>query len=229
MRNAFVLLALLFATWGLSVSAQENSDEERSTTQMSAVERRMVEIELEVQLRAYRKILMALHEAEIDWAFMELDDSASADKRDAMQTRLKLLKNLKETAVLKALKLEENVTAAQNQTSLADVRIRDLLTQKRDVLKERLDGTQQLYDVGDTQPDRVLNARTDLLRAELDLVTSKAERIAVLESQLKTQKEFEQWATRRFEDGTDSFDAKFIATADRLEAEIALLREESKP
>jgi len=121
------------------------------------------------------------------------------------------------------------ITPAQNQATSVDAQIRDLITQKRDVLKERLDGTQRLHEVGGTQKDRVLIARIDLLRTELDLATSKAERIVVLESQLKTRRELEQWLKRRYKDGTDSFDAQFVATADRLDAEIALLREKAKP
>jgi hypothetical protein len=51
----------------------------------------------------------------------------------------------------------------------------------------------------------------------------------VLESQLKTRQEIEQLLSRRYKDGTDNLDAKLIATVDRLEAEISLLREKAKP
>ena len=120
-------------------------------------------------------------------------------------------------------------TPAQNPTASFDVQIRELMTQKRDVLKERLEGAQRLHEVGGIRMDRVLIARIDLLGAEFDLAASKAERIAVLESQLKARQEGEHWVTRRYKDGSDSFEAKLIATADRLEAEIALWREKAKP
>ena len=109
MRNTIVFLALCLSFLGLSVSAQVASEETPSTTQLSGVERRMVEIELEVQLKAYRKILMALYEAEIEWAVVQLDKTTSRDNRHAMQTRLALLENLKETAALNALKFEEQL------------------------------------------------------------------------------------------------------------------------
>ena len=50
------------------------------------------------------------------------------------------------------------ITPAQNQTTSVDVQIRNLMTQKRDVLKERLDGAQRLYEVGGIQKDRVFIA-----------------------------------------------------------------------
>jgi outer membrane protein TolC len=120
------------------------------------------------------------------------------------------------------------ITPAQNERTSADVEIRNLMTQKRDVLKERLDGVQQLLELGGIREDRVLIARTDVLRAELELATSRAERIAVLDSQLKTRQEIEKLLSRRYKDGTDNLDAKLLATADRLEAKISLLREKAK-
>ncbi len=108
MRNAIVFLACFISFLGLSVSGQVISDE-TPTTQLSGIERRMVEIELEVQLKVYRKILMTLYETDIDWAVMQLDDSASRDDLQTLQTRLDLLRNLKETAALRALKFEKQL------------------------------------------------------------------------------------------------------------------------
>jgi outer membrane protein TolC len=116
------------------------------------------------------------------------------------------------------------ITSADNDSPSLESQIRDLMTQKRDVLQERLDGAEQLYKLGTIKKDRVLNARRDRLNAELDLATSKADRITVLESQLANLRELEQLLARRYEDGTDTLDDKLIATEDRLVVEIALLR-----
>lgn len=126
------------------------------------------------------------------------------------------------------LLLVATVTTAQNEPTSVNVQIRDLLTQKLDVLKERLEGAKQRFDAGQIPQDRLLRARLDLLRAELDLANSRADRIAVLESQLQTRQELEQLHMRRHSDGPGTLETRLIATADRLDAEIALLREKAK-
>jgi hypothetical protein len=119
-------------------------------------------------------------------------------------------------------------SVAEQGPRLADTEVRDLLTQKRDVLQERLDGVLKLHELGTLEKDRVLKARNDVLSAELDLAVSKADRITVLESQLQNLRERELMIARRYEEGTAQQEEKLVSKADRLSAEIALLREKSK-
>jgi len=68
------------------------------------------------------------------------------------------------------------------------------------------------------------DAQADALALELQLYTSKSERLKVLERNLAAQQQFEAIADARFNTGAGTQDDMLKAQADRLQAEIALER-----
>lgn len=121
------------------------------------------------------------------------------------------------------------VSSAQDGATSAQEQIRDLMTQKRDVLKKRVATASQLYGSGKLEKTQVLEAEADLLAARLDLATSKAGRIAILEEKLKNRRQLDELYQQRILRGTGKPTEALAATADRLDAEIALLRARSQP
>jgi len=121
------------------------------------------------------------------------------------------------------------ITPAQNDTASIDAQVRDLMLQKRDILQQRLEMAKKSFLSGQITNDRVLSARNDVLDAELDLAASKADRIAVLESKVEILKEIEEAVSTRQGVNGGPFGARLEATIDRIDAEIALLREKAKP
>ena len=66
-------------------------------------------------------------------------------------------------------------------------------------------------------------------KAELELTTDKAERIALRERRLANMKELEELTRAMQEVGKAGFAEVFTTTATRIKAEIELLRERARP
>lgn len=116
------------------------------------------------------------------------------------------------------------ITSADNEANPAEDQIRELMTQKRDALQERVDEMQKLHGGGTVTTDKVLDAQLDLTKAQLELATSKEDRLSVLKSQVQIFRDLEQAAKSRYESGTALRAEVLNAKASRLDAEIALLR-----
>lgn len=110
----------------------------------------------------------------------------------------------------------------------ASGKIRALLEEKRNILKQRLDGIESQYKSGLSSHDTLIAARNDFLDAELAMATDKAQRIVILEKKVTNAQEREKLMleARRIGSLTVTPADALMATADRLDAEIALAREE---
>jgi len=138
-------------------------------------------------------------------------------------------------AVLLAIVAAATVLRAQNTSKSipakappdANATLRDLLKQRRDARQQRLDAVQRAFDDDRTTVEAVLIAEDDLLRAELDLATSPAERIACHEKLVEIRKNIERRVAALMEGGRRGGEAEryYGAVAARLEAEIGLQRE----
>lgn len=114
-------------------------------------------------------------------------------------------------------------TLAGNEANPAEARIRELMMQKRDVLQQRIAALEQFYKNGQVTHADVLNAKIELLTAELDLAANKNERLGVLESQLQLFRRLEKVAQAQFLTGEALHTEVLQAKAARIDAEIALL------
>ena len=117
------------------------------------------------------------------------------------------------------------VSVAQNDANDSDKAILDLMMQKRDTLQARADVLKRKYEDGTITLFSALGAQGDLLEAELSLARSPADRIALRETQVANMKEIEDYFRQCFETGTSTTEEVLNAKAERLEAEIVLLRE----
>ena len=84
--------------------------------------------------------------------------------------------------------------------------------------------TQSAYATGKVSFDRLVDAQRALLNAKLEMCQSDKERITVLEEMVALAKEFEKTADARYKSGFVTQSDVLMATAVRLEAEIALER-----
>jgi outer membrane protein TolC len=84
------------------------------------------------------------------------------------------------------------------------------------------------YQAGRVSFDRVQQATRALLDAELEQCESDKERIKVLEKIVALAKESEKSAAQRYKTGAATQSDALMATAARLEAEIALERAKAK-
>ena len=119
-------------------------------------------------------------------------------------------------------------SVAQNSSSNPEHEIRDLLTQRCDVLRERADTIEAAFKGGTADADAVITARNDLLHAELKLATDPVERVALCESNVANMNRIEELARVRFNNGTAYKQDVLAATAARLSAEIELLHERKR-
>ncbi len=94
-----------------------------------------------------------------------------------------------------------------------------------DTLRQLVDSVTALHKLGDATLDNVLHAQNELLNAELEIVTTDAERTQIREEQVKNFREIENAMKRRHEVAQVTIREVLTARAARLEAEIKLLRE----
>ena len=106
--------------------------------------------------------------------------------------------------------------------------MQELLRQKRDALKERLDYLKATYDAGTEHYEQVALARDALLLAELDLAPLQAERMEICKRRIENFRSLEELATEQWRSGNVSSDAKLSATIHRIQAEIDCVREQTK-
>lgn len=114
--------------------------------------------------------------------------------------------------------------SAEN-TESQDVKVRKLLMQKRDILQQRVEYFTLQHNAGEVSADRLPNAQMELLAVELELATSHADRIAILESQLQNRRELEERMTVLSTTADVTKITLLTYQIQRIDAEIALLRE----
>jgi len=112
---------------------------------------------------------------------------------------------------------------------------KDTVAQVESRLKERRDTLQRLvqilengYRMGTVDFTRVASVAGKLADAELDLAKNKDERIAACRKQFEWCRGAEKVCQARFESGTVTESDVLEAKAERLKAEIRLLKETAK-
>ncbi len=108
-----------------------------------------------------------------------------------------------------------------SETTLAS-----LIEQRRDVLAQRVEVLEALVGSARGTPEDLIAARDDLLAAEYESATSKAQRIDVLQRKLANAKQYELVMEQRKNDARGSQADVLMATARRLGVKIELLREQ---
>jgi hypothetical protein len=81
-----------------------------------------------------------------------------------------------------------------------------------------------MYRGGKVGVERVISANEDLLESELELCSTKPERIDVCKTRLDNFRALENAVSEKHAAAIESTDNKLLATAARIEAEIAWLR-----
>ncbi|MBI2806274.1 MAG: hypothetical protein HYX68_14945 [Planctomycetes bacterium] len=109
-----------------------------------------------------------------------------------------------------------------------DGKIKELLKERLEVLKDVVKATKAAYLGGKVSFVELAQANARLNAAELELCTTDKERLAVLEAAVAIAKEYETAAVRQFKAGQATHASALYATANRLEAEIALERAKVK-
>jgi outer membrane protein TolC len=109
-----------------------------------------------------------------------------------------------------------------------DGTVTDLLKERLAVLREASALADADYRAGRAPLDRVQQAARALRDAELDLCRTDGERLAVLEKVVASAKASEKAAEARYKTGTATKGDLLMATAGRLEAEIAFERVKAK-
>ena len=118
-------------------------------------------------------------------------------------------------------------TIAQQATgSDSGAALNELLTKRRDTLKERADVLEQMYTDGSVSLTTILAGRDQLLDAELQLVKTKEQRLTLYQKRLDNMRALEDTVKKRYEAGQSTLESKLSATAARLQAEIDPLREQ---
>ena len=105
--------------------------------------------------------------------------------------------------------------------------INALMVERRDVLSKRVDALKIRFEGGQMQADGFYRAKNELLSAEFELATTREDRLAALKSQLANYQSLEKRALDLQVVGAKDGQVEHVlsATADRLLAEIQVLRE----
>lgn len=110
------------------------------------------------------------------------------------------------------------------QAGGSDERLRQLMTERCDILKSIAESIEKQFASGRATPSEWRDARVTLYRAQADLCTDRVARIAVHEEMVDFLRKCEQWAQRSAEAGQTpqvEVDRARVAT---IEAQIALER-----
>jgi hypothetical protein len=99
--------------------------------------------------------------------------------------------------------------------------------ERRDILREAVEGAEMLFRNARVEYSTVHRLSIELLNAELDLAPDRAARIAVRERILKQRQAMEEIVVAQKEAARTAEVTVLEAKADRLQAEIDLLREKA--
>ncbi len=119
---------------------------------------------------------------------------------------------------------------AQNQDAAGSDRLTSLKEDYIDTLQSRVDAVESRYKIGTSPLPHLVSARIDLLDAELEFATTRDERVEILKRKVENLREKESFVREGQKVGLlgSSPDEALLATAERLRAEIALVREQGR-
>lgn len=139
---------------------------------------------------------------------------------------MKLLMMGSGLAMVSALWFAGTASVADRQEVAPDEStITVLLTERREVLKKRQRGLEQLHRMGDVRVDDVLRASHELLDAELALTENREKRIALRQQQVGVMKKLERAHSDNVDVGISNPVDLLTTRAARLQAEVKLERE----
>ena len=110
-----------------------------------------------------------------------------------------------------------------NPPSKSDT-IKQLQEERIAVLKEVVDQTEKAFKAGQVPASQIIQARLDLLKAQLDASRTKEDRVRVLEETVKQAEALEAAVKRQVEAKNEAGIAALKAKAFVLETKIALER-----
>jgi hypothetical protein len=123
-----------------------------------------------------------------------------------------------------------NESDAQQDIKNPDAtKIEQLLQQRHEALEQRYDALMQRHDNGTLHSMHVIPAFDDLLKAKLELASTKREKIEICNQRIENLRKGEEIAEALNKVGTGSFEDRMLATAARIQAEIDCLRLKSAP
>ena len=124
-----------------------------------------------------------------------------------------------------AMFVGQTVIGQQTTELESRVDLKKLLTQRRDVLVKRVEALEIQNSEGQTTFGVVAMARDELFKAELELVSTKKDRLKILQKRVENMRRYEESEKLRHRSGVGPLDSMLLATAARLQAEIDLSRE----
>jgi hypothetical protein len=120
---------------------------------------------------------------------------------------------------------KENTTAGvQDEAAREETRIGAVTTELLETLRQLVRVCEQQFEVGVVGLNTVIDARRKLFEAQLGLARSRPERLRILEARVRSFRELEQAVTQQHVAGQRSTSQLLAAKAERLEAELTLLR-----
>jgi len=104
-------------------------------------------------------------------------------------------------------------------------KLTNLLIERRDALRQIADWVESRHRNGNETLENLMQARNELLEAELEVAKTRTERIRIREEQVSNVRLLEDRLSHLRENGEISAAEVLVAKAARLKAEIELLRE----
>ena len=121
------------------------------------------------------------------------------------------------------------VSAPPPKAKEDDAEVKKLLKQRRDSLKESAAALRQQFEAGQIKHDGLLTVGRELLEAELEVVTTLAERIAAHTEYFKVACESDERYIMLYRAGRATRADQLQARAERHRAEVGLRRAGGKP
>lgn len=117
-------------------------------------------------------------------------------------------------------------TQAQESAEPASrTELKELLTKRRDVLRQLVKAMEEKRSIGVLQVDSVVAAREQLLNADLQLATTQKQRLEIYQERIDNMQVLEDSLKVRHQAVGAPVESLLAATAARLQAEIDLARE----
>ncbi|MBI1249416.1 hypothetical protein GC197_16445 [bacterium] len=118
--------------------------------------------------------------------------------------------------------------ATDKQQAEKQPSIHDLLEERCETLEQVVEMRVALVARGTVPPESVIGSQIDLLNARLELADTQARRIELMKQRVDCYKKLEEVQQAHLMNATGTRIEVMDAKAERLEAEIELLREEKK-
>lgn len=119
------------------------------------------------------------------------------------------------------------VVVGQEREPEGAIQLPQLLQQREFILTRIVDVTRKSFEQGETTLEALQSAESKLLDAQLDAATTREQRIRLRQKQVANAREREKAIAQMVENALLSPTDLMSARVNRLNAEIALLREKS--